>query len=70
LKYVETLIYLFRLSDKLDAAGDTIIRIMKNAKSDENTNKEKHIESLKNFLINFDVWGSYLPLTAQSWDIH
>jgi hypothetical protein len=70
LKYVETLIHVFRLSEKSDAAGDTITRIMRIAKNDENKNNEKHIESLKNFLINFDIWGSYLPLTAQSWDIH
>jgi hypothetical protein len=70
LKYIETLINIFRLSEKLDAAGDTLTRVFNISKKDLLDNKEKHIQNLKNFLINFDIWGSYLPLTTQSWDTH
>lgn len=64
------MINIFRLSEKLDAAGDTLTRIMKLTKDDDYKNREKHVESFRNFLINFDIWGSFLPLTAHSWDIH
>jgi hypothetical protein len=34
------------------------------------TNCEKALRNFKNWIINFDVWGSFLPLTAKSWDVH
>ena len=58
---------MFRLCEKLDAAGDTVTRIFKEQK--ETKQKKKSLENFRNWILNFDVWGSFLPLTAQSWDI-
>lgn len=69
-RYIETLVHLFRLSEKLDAAGDTISRIFKICVESGQMSDPKALENFKNWIINFDVWGSFLPLTAQSWDIH
>lgn len=77
--YVETLINLYRLSEKLDAAGDTLTRIFealqeavkdKKGKSLSESARDEHLQAFKNWVINFDIWGSFLPLTAESWDIH
>jgi len=68
IKYIDVLIQVFRLSMKLDAAGDTLSRIF--AMSVQDPKKQaKCVEGFRNWLINFDVWGSFMPLTAQSWDI-
>ena len=38
--------------------------------SPDKGSKKKHIENFRNWVINFDVWGSFLPLSSQSWDVH
>lgn len=43
LKYIETLINIFRLSEKLDAAGDTLSRIFNFSKNQLEKNKERYI---------------------------
>lgn len=71
--FVEVLVNLFRISEKLDAAGDTLARIFQmvyNNRDDSNKkNSLKYVDSFRNWIINFDVWGSFLPLTAQGWEI-
>lgn len=68
-RYIEALVQLFRLSEKLDAAGDTIQRIFKICFENSQKSHPKALENFRNWVINFDVWGSFMPLTAQSWDI-
>ena len=63
-RYIETLVQLFRLSEKLDAAGDTISRIFKISVESGQMSHPKALENFKNWIINFDVWGSFMPLTA------
>ena len=60
-RYIDTLIQVFRLCEKLDAAGDTVTRIFKN--KTEGESKKKSLENFRNWVINFDIWGSFLPLT-------
>lgn len=71
--FIEVLVNLFRISEKLDAAGDTLARIfliVYNSKDDsKKKNSLKYIDSFRNWIINFDVWGSFMPLSAQGWEI-
>jgi hypothetical protein len=70
-KYIDVLVQIYRLSEKLDAAGDTLSRIF--AMSAENPGKKykaKYLENFRNWIVNFDIWGSFLPLSSQSWDVH
>ena len=71
--FIEVLVNLFRISEKLDAAGDTLARIfliVYNSKEDpKKKNSLKYIDSFRNWIINFDVWGSFMPLSAQGWEI-
>ena len=67
-KYVDILVQIYRLSEKLDAAGDTLSRIFQMS-VDNPKSHNKSIENFRNWIINFDIWGSFMPLTAQSWDI-
>jgi hypothetical protein len=69
MKYIDILIQLYRLAEKLDAAGDTLTRVFKIQIDSGKKYKTKAIENFRNWLVNFDVWGSFMPLTAQSWDI-
>jgi hypothetical protein len=66
LDYIDMLISFFRLSEKLDAAGDTLSRIF----TDFQKPSELKLKEFKNWIFNFDIWGSYLPLTSESWDLH
>jgi len=68
-RYIEGLISIFRLTEKLDAAGDTMSRIFHLCRESKERLDPKAMENFKNWIINFDVWGSFLPLTAQSWDV-
>lgn len=43
LKYIETLINIYRLSEKLDAAGDTLSRVFNISKNQFEKNKDRHI---------------------------
>ena len=73
--FVEILVNLYRISEKLDAAGDTLARIFqivfdsKDGTSSSKKGSLKFIDSFRNWIINFDVWGSFMPLTAQGWEI-
>jgi hypothetical protein len=69
-RYIDTLIQIFRLSEKIDAAGDTLSRIFEMAFNQSQKNFPKSIENFRNWIVNFDIWGSYLPLTPKSWDIY
>ena len=69
MKTIDTLIQVYRLSEKLDAAGDTLSRVFKIQVDSGQKYKGKAKENFRNWIVNFDVWGSFLPLTAQSWDI-
>lgn len=72
LTFVEVLVNLYRISEKLDAAGDTLARIFQTVyESEEEQSKKtkKYLDSFRNWVINFDVWGSFLPLSAQGWEI-
>ena len=66
INYIDMLINFFRLSEKLDAAGDTLSRIFSDMESED----EFKLKEFKNWVFNFDIWGSYLPLTPESWDLH
>lgn len=68
LQYIDALIQVYRLSQKLDSAGDTLHRIFEGS-SGSSRLRAKAAENFRNWLINFDIWGSYMPLSAQSWDI-
>lgn len=63
LQYIDGLISVFRLSQKLDSAGDTLPRIFAISVG-RPKHEGKALENFRNWLINFDVWGSYMPLTA------
>jgi len=67
-KYIDVLVQIYRLSMKLDAAGDTLSRIFSESVADPKR-QGKCVENFRNWLVNFDIWGSFMPLTAQSWDI-
>lgn len=70
--FIEILVNLFRISEKLDAAGDTMARIFQIVYESKDSSKKgslKYINSFRNWIINFDVWGSFMPLTAQGWEI-
>ena len=69
MKYIDILIQVYRLAEKLDAAGDTVTRVFKRSIEGGKGYKGKAMENFRNWIVNFDVWGSFLPLTAQSWDI-
>jgi hypothetical protein len=69
MKYIDILIQVYRLAEKLDAAGDTLTRIFKSSIDNGKSFDKKAMENFRNWIVNFDVWGSFLPLTAQSWDI-
>jgi len=69
IKYIDALVQVYRLSEKLDAAGDTLTRIFKLAQENGPTKSQSSLQTFRNWIINFDVWGSYLPLTVESWDI-
>lgn len=69
IKYIDALVQIFRLSEKLDAAGDTLTRIFRQAQENGPKKSDKSLSNFKNWIINFDIWGSYLPLSEQSWDI-
>jgi hypothetical protein len=46
----------------LDAAGRKLINVFQD-------HKDFRLLSLRNWIINLDIWGSYLPLNAQFYDI-
>jgi hypothetical protein len=68
LQYIDVLIQIYRLSQKLDSAGDTLPRIFE-ISAGQPKKQSKALENFRNWLLNFDIWGSFMPLTAQSWDI-
>jgi hypothetical protein len=63
LQYIDVLIQIYRLSEKLDSAGDTLSRILGIAVG-QPKNQSKAIENFRNWLLNFDIWGSFMPLTT------
>lgn len=72
LTFIEVLVNLYRISEKLDAAGDTLARIFQtvyDSEIEDSKKTKKFLESFRNWVINFDVWGSFLPLSAQGWEI-
>lgn len=64
MKTIDTLIQVYRLSEKLDAAGDTLSRVFKITVDNGKKYRAKAFENFRNWIVNFDVWGSFLPLTA------
>ena len=68
LAYIEILINLFRLAEKIDAAGASLSSIFKKALDAEDSSL--HLGEFADWLMNFDVWGSYLPLNVEAWDVH
>lgn len=66
--YIDVLIQVYRLSQKLDSAGDTLSRTFLMAVG-QPKKQAKALENFRNWMLNFDIWGSFMPLTTQSWDI-
>ena len=66
ISFVEILVNLYRISEKLDAAGDTLARIFQTVYESESdqSKRGKYLQMFRNWVINFDIWGSFMPLTA------
>jgi hypothetical protein len=63
-EYLEFLAEYFKQLDRLDAAGHKLLHIFQ-----EHQTPQIRLQSLKNWIINFDIWGSYMPLNAQLFDV-
>ena len=63
-EYLEFLAEYFKQLDRLDAAGRKLLHIFQ-----EPQTPQIRLQSLKNWIINFDIWGSYMPLNAQLFDV-
>jgi len=74
-RYIDILISFFRLSDKLDAAGDPLSRVFKdyyaaNSESPSEKVKKEFIQKFRYWMMNLDIYGSFLPLSTLTWDMH
>lgn len=61
-EYLEFIVECFKQLERLDAAGRKLINVFQD-------HKDFRLLSLRNWIINLDIWGSYLPLNAQFYDI-
>jgi len=52
----------FKQLERLDAAGRKLINVYQD-------HPDIKYLSLRNWIINLDIWGSFLPLNAQFYDI-
>jgi len=58
----EVLLRVYAIFDSIDAGGKTLNQVFE-------APKRIRLEQLKTFLINLDIWGSYLPFSVlSSWD--
>jgi hypothetical protein len=61
--YLELLCEFYKQLQRLDAGGRTLQHVFLEG------NNAYRETSFRNWLINVDVWGSYLPLNAECYDI-
>jgi hypothetical protein len=57
IEYLEILVECYKQLDHLDSAGTKLMNVF-------TQNKKHQVLSLRNWILNLDVWGSYLPLNA------
>ena len=62
IEYLESLVDFYRQLDHLDSAGNKLMNVFKQKKNFQ-------VLSMRNWILNLDVWGSYIPLNAQCYDI-
>lgn len=62
IEYLELLVDVYKQLDHLDAAGCKLLTVFQQHPS------HRYL-ALRNWVVNFDIWGSYHPLTPQCYDI-
>ena len=62
IEYLEFLVDYFKQLERLDAGGRKLMSVF------QEKEHFKHL-SLRNWLINLDIWGTFLPLNVQCYDI-
>lgn len=64
IEYLEFLAEYFKQLDRLDAAGRKLLHVFQDPHS-----PTIKLQSLRSWLLNLDLWGSYLPLNTQLYDV-
>jgi len=57
IEYLEIFVDCYKQLDHLDSAGTKLMNVF-------SQDKRHQVLSLRNWILNLDVWGSYLPLNA------